>query len=45
MIESGNMRDAAAVDIWDIRSRFGTKYNSAIRQMLKYAKGAGYLKK
>jgi RHS repeat-associated protein len=45
LIEEGSMRDAMAVEIQDIRSRFGTKYNSAIQQMLEYAKGAGYLNK
>jgi hypothetical protein len=45
MIEEGSMRDAMATDIRDVRGRFGTKYNQAIREMLDYAKGGGYLNK
>ncbi|MDH4746831.1 hypothetical protein OMP43_22635, partial [Sphingomonas sp. CBMAI 2297] len=51
LIDSGNMRGAMAKEIWDIRrvsvqsSGSTTKYNAAMREMLDYAYGSGYLKK
>ncbi|MDD3592458.1 MAG: FG-GAP-like repeat-containing protein [Sulfurovum sp.] len=38
-------RDAMATDIRDIRNKFGRKYNGAIREMLDYSYGKGYLHK
>lgn len=45
LIDAGRMRDAMAVEIKDVRRLFGTKYIPAIREMLDYAKNAGYLNK
>lgn len=43
MINNGNMRGAMAREIKDVRRFSGTKYNSAIKEMLNYSKNAGYL--
>jgi RHS repeat-associated protein len=45
LIQTGRIRDALAMEIRDIRSKFGSKYNSAISGALRYGKGAGYTKK
>jgi filamentous hemagglutinin len=51
LIQQGKMRDAMAREIWDVRraaaegSGSATKYNEAVREMLDYAKGQGYLNK
>ena len=38
-------RDAMAAEIRDVRRISGTQYNQAIKEMLRYAKQAGYLNK
>lgn len=43
LIKAGRMRDALVMAINDIRSKFGSKYNSAIQEAIQYAKAAGYL--
>lgn len=45
LMDSGRMRDAIAMDIRDIRSLFGTKYNEGLLQMLLYAREQGYIQK
>ncbi len=51
LIEDGNMRDAVAREISDVRrvstqaTGVATKYNSAIREMLDYAYSKGFLNK
>ncbi|WP_169742166.1 hypothetical protein [Arenimonas malthae] len=51
LIDAGNMRGAMAMEIRDVRrvsvqsAGTTTKYNAAIREMLDYAYGRGYLKK
>ena len=42
LIAGGNMKAAIQKDIDDITSKFGTKYNDAIEQMLEYAKEMGW---
>jgi hypothetical protein len=34
LVDQGRIRDAVEMDIKDIRSKFGNKYDSAIRQLL-----------
>ena len=41
-IAEGNMHAAIQMDIDDITSKFGTKYNDAIQQMLEYAQQMGW---
>lgn len=41
LIAQGNMKAAIQMDIDDITSKFGTKYNDAIEEMLEYAKTIG----
>ena len=36
LIEEGHFLDAVMMDINDIRSKFGDKYNEAIEEMLNY---------
>ena len=36
LIEQGRFREAQQMDIDDVRSRFGTKYDDAIEEMLEY---------
>lgn len=31
-------RQRMAKDLWDIKNKFGTKYNEGIKQMLEYSK-------
>jgi len=45
LVGEGRMRDAMAIEIWDIRRVAGSKYNAAIQEMLEYAKGAGFIGK
>ena len=42
LIRDGNMHAAIQMDIDDITSKFGTKYNEEIQQMLKYAQQMGW---
>ena len=42
LISQGNVHDAIQMDIDDITSKFGTKYNDHIQQMLDYAKQMGW---
>ncbi|HHZ02210.1 MAG TPA: hypothetical protein GX396_04640 [Tissierellia bacterium] len=44
LISSGKFDVAMQMDVDDIRSKFGTKYNKAITQMINYAVGKGYIK-
>ncbi len=37
LIKEGKLKDAIQMDIDDIRSKFGSKYDEAIKQMLAYA--------
>jgi hypothetical protein len=43
LINSGRIRDAMALDIRDVRSKFGKEYNREIQEMLDYAKKNNYL--
>jgi RHS repeat-associated protein len=45
LVDEGSMRDAMAIEIWDVRRVAGSKYNSAIQEMLDYAKSAGFITK
>ena len=38
LLEQGRLMEAIQMDVNDIRSRFGNKYDDAIQQMLDYAK-------
>ena len=42
LIAQGNYRAAIQMDIDDITSKFGTKYNDAITEMLEYAAKMGW---
>jgi len=42
LIEQGRFREAQQMDIIDIQSKFGGKYDEAIKQMLDYTKYLGY---
>ena len=42
LIKSGNWHDAIQMDIDDIRSKFGSKYDEAITEMLEYAISMGW---
>lgn len=42
LIEQGRFREAQQMDITDIQSKFGGKYDEAIKQMLDYTKYLGY---
>lgn len=44
LIDKGSFLAAQDLGINDVRSRFGTKYNKAIRQMRNYTKSLGYKK-
>ncbi|MFT0867416.1 hypothetical protein [Pseudomonas sp. CAM1A] len=37
LLQEGRLKDAIQMDVDDIRSRFGSEYDAAIEQMLKYA--------
>ncbi|CAI8770958.1 hypothetical protein EMIT047CA2_180057 [Pseudomonas soli] len=37
-MQEGQLKDAIQTDVDDLRSRFGSKYDAVIEQMLKYAK-------
>jgi filamentous hemagglutinin len=39
LLSQGKLYEAIQMDIDDIRSKFGSKYDESIRQMLEYAKG------
>lgn len=43
LINAGKFKEAIDMDIEDIRSKFGDKYDGAIEQMLDYAKGKGLI--
>ena len=36
LIDQGNVREAVQMDIDDLRSKFGNKYDSAIKEMESY---------
>jgi hypothetical protein len=38
LIEQGKFKEAQRMDIKDVQSKFGTKYDNAIRQMIEYTK-------
>lgn len=42
LIEAGNYHDAIQMDINDITSKFGDKYDDAIGEMLQYAESIGW---
>ncbi|WP_139317797.1 hypothetical protein [Pseudomonas sp. PA1(2017)] len=37
LLSEGKLKEAIQMDVDDIRSKFGSKYDSGIEQMLKYA--------
>jgi filamentous hemagglutinin len=37
LIDSGRFMDAITMDVVDVQSKFGDKYNGAIAQMMAYA--------
>lgn len=39
LLSQGKLYEAIQMNIDDIRSKFGSKYDESIRQMLEYAKG------
>ncbi|WP_423681471.1 RHS repeat domain-containing protein [Undibacterium sp. WLHG33] len=41
-IKNGDFRGAQQMDIHDIQTKFGAKYNEAMQQMKEYTKGLGY---
>lgn len=43
LIEAGDFKSAIKMDIDDIHSKFGDKYDGAIQEMLDYAEGAGFI--
>lgn len=43
LIESGDFRGALKMDIADIHSKFGDKYDGRIQEMLDYAESKGYI--
>lgn len=43
MIDNGNIRDAMAKEIWDVKKATGKKYNSGLTEALDYAKSKGYI--
>ena len=43
LINYNRMREAMAKEIKDVRRKMGLKYNSAIREMLNYAKEKGFI--
>lgn len=43
LIEAGDFKGAIKMDIDDIQSKFGDKYDGAIQEMLDYAEGAGFI--
>ena len=45
LVSQGGIRDALAIESKALRRLFGSKYNQAILQALKYGKAAGYLNK
>jgi len=45
LLEQGRFRDAMAHEMRDVRRIAGAKYNEALREMLDYARSAGYLNK
>ncbi len=44
LIQAGNTQAAMDMEIDDIRSKFGDKYDGAINEMLDYARRIGYIK-
>ena len=45
LIDQGKYRDAAAMDIWDIKKNTGTKYNEGLQQSIDYMKTLPEFKK
>ena len=41
LIRNGDFAGAQRMDIQDVRSKFGAKYDEAMRQMIEYTKGLG----
>jgi hypothetical protein len=41
-IQQGDFSGAQRMDIHDVQSKFGNKYNEAIQQMLEYTKSLGF---
>ena len=39
LIDAGKFREAQMMDIEDVRSKFGSKYDDAIKQMVEYTEG------
>ena len=44
LVSEGKIRDAIQMDIDDIVSKFGDKYDESIKQMLEYCKQRGFSK-
>ncbi len=42
LIAQGNFQAAQQMDIADVRSKFGSKYDAGIQQMLNYSRSKGY---
>ncbi len=42
LISQGDFRAAQQMDIQDVQTKFGNKYDDAIQQMLKYSQGKGH---
>ncbi len=45
LVNAGKFDEAMQMDVDDIRSKFGSKYNKAIDEMIEYAEGKGYISK
>jgi len=45
MLENGQWRQALSKDVWDVKNKFGTKYNEGLHEMLEYAKTLEQFKK
>jgi hypothetical protein len=43
LVDAGDFFGAMKMDINDVRSKFGSKYNKGIGQMMKYAKEKGFI--
>jgi hypothetical protein len=42
LIAQGNFQAAQDMDVADVRSKFGRKYDAGIQQMLHYSRSKGY---
>jgi filamentous hemagglutinin len=42
LIAQGDFQGAQQMDIADIKSKFGNKYDAGIRQVLNYSRSKGY---